>query len=470
MKKVIIFIHGYTGGPTDFGNLPELLGDEHSAEVVIPLLPGHGTSVEDLVPLSLEDLLVEVEQHVVRHTTEGAQVLLVGLSLGAQMALYLASKYPVVGVVAAGVTHRLGFPFSLPGIGIVGQVFPVWKKNYSSADRAMREHAVYYDAMPVNGLFASKKLRSLVHANATDIRSPILFVHSSRDLLGNSRGVAELERVLSADMRSTFFEERIHNMFFSQSRDTAIREVMNFVREAGIFNASRHTRTETVKEKGRASAVIPAYNEAPRIRAVIEALRLTPSIGEIIVVDDGSHDNTGEVVEDIPGVIYVRNEHNIGKAGSMERGVALAMNDVIFFCDADLIGFTSEHAEAIIKPVLDGQYDMFIGMRGNVMQRTVRAWGLNSGERALRKKTWNTLPPYYKYRYRIEAGLNRHVKHTSRKGLGWRMFDYSQPLKESKYGVVRGTLLRWWMNFDVLCAWIIYPIIEWRSRGKGRKK
>ncbi len=148
------------------------------------------------------------------------------------------------------------------------------------------------------------------------------------------------------------------------------------------------------------------------------------------------------------------NERNIGKAACMEQGVREAKNDLLFFCDADLSGFKAEYAEAIIAPVRRGTYDMFIGTRSNLMQRSVKAWALNSGERALRKKVWDAILPFYKHRYRIEAGLNHYVREHTAHGFSWRMFAYSQPFKEVKYGVVRGTFLRWWMNLDVAVAYL----------------
>jgi len=101
---------------------------------------------------------------------------------------------------------------------------------------------------------------------------------------------------------------------------------------------------------------------------------------------------------------------------------------------------------------------MFVGLRANMLQTMVQAWALNSGERALRKEVWHSLPRYYKHRFRVEAGLNYYVKHYTSKGLRWKKFDYSQTLKESKYGFLWGTLLRWWMNFDVASAYLSYPL------------
>ena len=56
-KKLFFLIHGYTGSPTDFHNLPYLLNQKLKANVIVPLLPGHGTTIEDLDTLDFEDFL-----------------------------------------------------------------------------------------------------------------------------------------------------------------------------------------------------------------------------------------------------------------------------------------------------------------------------------------------------------------------------------------------------------------------------
>lgn len=143
----------------------------------------------------------------------------------------------------------------------------------------------------------------------------------------------------------------------------------------------------------------------------------------------------------------------MGKGYSMQKGINSTDADIIFFCDADLKGLTPEIVENIIKPVIKERYKMYIGIRNNVMQKTITLFALNSGERALRREVWDSLPENFKYRYRIEAGLNFIAK-TKYGGYGWEKFDYYQTIKEKKYGIVNGTLLRWWMNFDVMYAYI----------------
>ena len=178
-----------------------------------------------------------------------------------------------------------------------------------------------------------------------------------------------------------------------------------------------------------------------------------------MVVDDGSQDNTEKVVEGFPRVTYLRNKTNMGKSYSMERGVQATSSPVIFFCDADLRKLTAEIVEQIVRPVMEGEIGMYIGVRNNTMQRIFTPFAVNSGERALRRETWERLPAYYKHRYRIEVGLNNFVRHQG-KGVGYRNFQYYQTLKEAKYGFVKGTLLRWWMNFDVSMAYLRAKTID----------
>ena len=89
------------------------------------------------------------------------------------------------------------------------------------------------------------------------------------------------------------------------------------------------------------SLIIPALNEAFRLPAALDALRrhVDHSTTEIIVVDDGSDDDTSDVARRTADwakhLIIVRNEVNQGKGASVRSGVAVARGDAIGFIDAD---------------------------------------------------------------------------------------------------------------------------------------
>lgn len=106
------------------------------------------------------------------------------------------------------------------------------------------------------------------------------------------------------------------------------------------------------------AVVIPAYNEARTLRAVVQrTLTQTPAV---IVVDDGSQDGTGETIHDLP-VMLLRNDTNQGKAASLWRGALAARaqgKEAVITLDADgqhapediplLLNAAQRHPQSII--------------------------------------------------------------------------------------------------------------------------
>jgi glycosyltransferase involved in cell wall biosynthesis len=85
----------------------------------------------------------------------------------------------------------------------------------------------------------------------------------------------------------------------------------------------------------RVSVVIPAYNaEAYLAEAITSVLEQTAPAAEILVVDDGSTDGTGDIARGIAGVTYVR-QANAGVAAALNHGVRVATGDCIAFLSAD---------------------------------------------------------------------------------------------------------------------------------------
>lgn len=109
------------------------------------------------------------------------------------------------------------------------------------------------------------------------------------------------------------------------------------------------------------SVLIPAYNEADRIEATLLALRRIvhpEQIGEVVVVDDGSTDDTAKRAE-AAGADVVFRQANAGKGAALRTALDLSTGDVLLLLDAD-IGDTAEEAARLLRSVTSGAADMAI--------------------------------------------------------------------------------------------------------------
>jgi glycosyltransferase involved in cell wall biosynthesis len=117
------------------------------------------------------------------------------------------------------------------------------------------------------------------------------------------------------------------------------------------------------------SIVIPAYNERARILGALEAIAGCISerawSAEVIVVDDGSRDQTAALVRafavKVPEVRLLQNPGNRGKGYSVRHGILQALGEVVMFTDADLSA-PIEEAEGLFAAIAGGA-DIAIGSR-----------------------------------------------------------------------------------------------------------
>jgi dolichyl-phosphate beta-glucosyltransferase len=122
-------------------------------------------------------------------------------------------------------------------------------------------------------------------------------------------------------------------------------------------------------ERPRYSIIVPAYNEKARIGKTLEQLvqhlRAQAWNAEIVVVDDGSRDNTFSIVSDFaaqnPHVRVIQNPGNQGKGYSVRNGMLNARGEILLFTDADLSSPIAEAAR--LFAALEQGADLAIGSR-----------------------------------------------------------------------------------------------------------
>lgn len=227
------------------------------------------------------------------------------------------------------------------------------------------------------------------------------------------------------------------------------------------------------------AAIIPAYNEAKHISAVLEVLRQVDCLDEILVVDDGSTDGTSEVVrraiESDPRLRLLQHETNLGKGQAIFTGCAATTAGYILLLDADLVGLTPAHVEALIHPVVERRADMTLGIFRGGRLNTDLAHRLTpwlSGQRCLRAEILDEVPREAAAGYGFETALTvtvvqngyrtqvvplRGVWHIPselhrKNGFYWRLHMYAQILRAWK---ASGGWKIWWQNLHKrLVLWV----------------
>jgi glycosyltransferase involved in cell wall biosynthesis len=124
---------------------------------------------------------------------------------------------------------------------------------------------------------------------------------------------------------------------------------------------------------------MPAYNEAATIARVVERVLAQPQVAELIIVDDASHDGTGEVIRKLAAgesrIKVFTHATNQGKGAALRTGFRHATAPIVVVQDADLEYDPAEYG-ILLGPILEGKADVVYGSRflGSGAHRVLYFW------------------------------------------------------------------------------------------------
>ena len=186
--------------------------------------------------------------------------------------------------------------------------------------------------------------------------------------------------------------------------------------------------------------IVPARDEAATIADVVEACKGCAHTRDVIVVDDGSADGTGDIAE-AAGVRVVRRPPHEGgsKAHAMEAGIAATDADAFLFVDADCIGLTAAHLDDICRPFVEGRAVMSLGWFDyGVWNPVVNRFPPTTGERVIPRWVWDAIPPEKREGYTIEWMINEVIAEGRLPTVSRTMLGVTHRTKREKLGPVRG--------------------------------
>lgn len=130
------------------------------------------------------------------------------------------------------------------------------------------------------------------------------------------------------------------------------------------------------------SVIIPCFNEEKTVEALVERVINSDRMGldlEIIIVDDGSSDNSGEIIarlaDKTDSVRVTQHAVNKGKGAALRTGFALSEGDIVLVQDADLEYDPDEYSK-LLNPIISGKADIVFGSRfsGGESHRVLYFW------------------------------------------------------------------------------------------------
>lgn len=204
-------------------------------------------------------------------------------------------------------------------------------------------------------------------------------------------------------------------------------------------------------------AIVPAYNEAPSVGGVVEALSAAKVFDEVIVVDDSSTDGTADAAA-AAGATVLRTPRNLGKGGAMLYAYHSALeldgpvaDDRVAFFDADLLDLRVDHLHRMARASELG-YDQVAGLQEkgdarNVLQ--VFYSPLITGQRILRRWVLDALPESCWAGYSIETAFNDAVERGGGKTVLVQLDGVSFRKKIDKVGWLDGLRGYWKMTREI---------------------
>lgn len=227
----VVILHGYTGSPDEFRDFAAELATRTNAYVTAPLLPGHGTDVNDLLPLWFDDIYAAAREHVREAAASGKPLVIIGHSFGGYLALLAAAEFPPKAIVITVMPYHLRFPLNIPFMSYILRLKYLWEKKLSDKEMSERVGKFYYKHMPGKALWLLLEGKERVNKILKSITAPMLTVHGNTDgIAWPDSGNAVLEQTArNPHNKAVILDNKSHGIFYGDGRSDVQALILQFV-------------------------------------------------------------------------------------------------------------------------------------------------------------------------------------------------------------------------------------------------
>ncbi|KAA3609830.1 MAG: alpha/beta fold hydrolase [Calditrichaeota bacterium] len=229
-KNGLLMLHGFTATPYEFLDFSKEF-EQDNYSLSIPLLRGHGKSVEDLKNCHWYQWFEDAKNALFELRKICDHIFVIGQSMGGTLALHLASHYQVEGVIllAPGLFLKQKGSSFLPAISPFKTYFDK-KDGPDIKNEISRAKAVSYDKTPVKGVIELKRLFSHVKKDLPEVYAPTLLFHSQDDHVIDYKSSEYIyDHISSKNKRILTLTNSYHVLSLDNEKNIIKKETKKFI-------------------------------------------------------------------------------------------------------------------------------------------------------------------------------------------------------------------------------------------------
>lgn len=236
-KTGIMLIHGFSSTTYELKKLATFLAKDNIF-VRLENLPGHGTNIEDCNSVKYTDWIRFVETSFADMTSQCDHIYVLGISMGALLAMHLAVLFPVNGLITAAPILEFNKPFKIHILNrLLCRIFKYREKNHEISFGHKKFYG--YNKWPLIGLNEVRKLSNYTYNNVvSNIKCPSLLIHSKVDYTSTFNNYKILkDKLRSKDVSHLIVDQSPHNLFDCDIEKEIIQKtIINFIKTNGKSN------------------------------------------------------------------------------------------------------------------------------------------------------------------------------------------------------------------------------------------
>ncbi|MBR9690987.1 alpha/beta fold hydrolase [Candidatus Woesearchaeota archaeon] len=230
----VLFIHGFTSSCYDYIDLGKYLAKKNITNKAI-LLDGHGTSPAHLLTKNDKDWKQSVVKGVKELRKHVDKLFICGDSMGGNLALWYASKYPVDGVISIGtpifIKREKFYKFIFPILDAFKIFQKKWYHSYN-LDQDIIDKRVTYTHIPIKSAVFAAKIMKETKKILRKVTAPILIMQSTTDWGVGEGSLDYIYKKINSSLKQiVWVKDMYHVVIVDKKREVAFKHIHDFIKQ-----------------------------------------------------------------------------------------------------------------------------------------------------------------------------------------------------------------------------------------------